>query len=65
MKDTTRTTLAAATGLGIIFIGLCATSALGYWAGGEITKLAIRVAGKIAEGGDEKLVKDLGIEDED
>lgn len=65
MKKSTRKNVAAATGLGIIFIGLCATSALGYYMGGEITKLAIRVAGKIAEGGDEKLVKDLGIEDED
>ena len=65
MKDSTRTGLATAAGMGIIFTGLFATSAIGYWAGGKITKLAISVAEKIMEGGSEKIIEDLGIEVED
>ena len=64
MKDSSRKGLAEATGLGIIFISLCVTSALGWWAGEKISELAIYVAGKIAEGGDEKLSKDLGIDED-
>lgn len=54
MKDSTRAGLAAAAGMGIIITGLFATSALGYWVGGQFTKLAIFVSEKIMEGGSEK-----------
>ena len=65
MKETTKTVLATAAGMGIIITGLFATTALGYWAGGKFTDLAVFVSGKIMEGGSEKIIEDLGITEED
>lgn len=59
MKDSTRAGLATAAGMGIIITGLFATTALGYWAGGKFTDLAVFVSGKIMEGGSKKTIENF------
>lgn len=62
MKDSTRAGLATAAGMGIIITGLFATTALGYWAGGKLTDLAVFVSKKIMEGGSEKIIENFDID---